>query len=81
MALTAQDRLIRLEERLRYREILSADLAKRADALTLGQIIALRFAPDDELPGLVERTLNAEFARGKDIKMAVKNWRGDHVRV
>ena len=81
MALKAQDRLIRLEERLRYRDVLSPELAKRADALSLGQMIALRFAPDDELPAMIERTLNGEFARGKDIKLAVQNWRGDHVRV
>jgi hypothetical protein len=81
MALKAQDRLIRLEERLRYREMLTPDLARRTDELTLGQVIALRFASDDELADLVERTLNGEFARGKEIKLAVRNWRGDHVRV
>lgn len=80
-ALKAQDRVIRLEERLRYREVLSPELAKRADALRTGQIIALRFAPDDELAGLVERTLNGEFAKTKDIKLAIKNWRGDYLRV
>ena len=80
-ALKAQDRLIRLEERLRYRDVLPADLARRADALTLSQMIALRFAADDELAGLVERTLNGEFVRGRDIKMAIQSWRGDYVRV
>ena len=81
MALKAQDRVIRLEERLRYREVLSAEVAKRADGLTLGQMIALRFASDDELADLIERTLNGEFSRGKEIKLAVRNWRGDYVRV
>ena len=81
-ALKAQDRVIRLEERLRYREVLSADLAARAADLPVGQIIALRFASDDELGGLVERTLNGEFAdRTKDIKLAIKDWRGDYLRV
>jgi hypothetical protein len=80
-ALKAQDRVIRLEERLRYREVLSPELVKRADGLRTGQIISLRFAPDDELAGLVERTLNGEFAKTKEIKMAIKNWRGDHLRV
>ncbi len=80
-ALKAQDRVIRLEERLRYREVLSADLAKRADDLRTGQIIALRFASDNELPDLVERTLKGEFATTKDIKLAIKNWRADHLRV
>ena len=80
-ALKAQDRVIRLEERLRYREVLTPELAKRADGLRTGQIIALRFAPDEELAGLVERTLNGEFAKTKDIKLAIKNWRGDYLRV
>lgn len=81
MALKVQDRIIRLEERLRYREVLPAELAKRAEGLSVEQTIALRFASDAELPSLVERTLNGEFAKPKDIKKAVKNWRGDHLRV
>ncbi len=80
-ALTAQDRGIRLEEKLRYREVLSPELAKRAEALRTGQIIALRFASDAELAGLVERTLNGEFAKNKEIKQAIKDWRGDYLRV
>ncbi len=81
MALTAQDRVIRLEERLRYREVLSAELAGRFDELRTAQIIALRFASDGELGGLVERTLNGEFAKPGDIKKAIKVWRGDYLRV
>ncbi len=81
MALKAQDRVIRLEEKLRYREILSAELAERAKGLHAGQMIALRFASDEELPSLIERTLNGEFAKPKEIKQAIKNWRGDHLRV
>lgn len=80
-SLKAQDRVIRLEERLRYREILSADLAAKAANLPVDQIIALRFASDGELSGLVERTLNGEFAKPKDIKLAIKDWRGDYLRV
>jgi len=81
MALRAQDRLIRLEERLRYRKVLPAELAKRAEGLRLGQIIALRFASDDEIGGLVERSLNGEFEKPRDIKKAIKSWRADHLRV
>ncbi len=81
MALTAQDRVIRLEEKLRYASVLAPDLNARCSALTPGQIIALRFASDEELPALVERTLNGEFAGTKEIKLAVKNWRGDYLRV
>ena len=80
-ALKAQDRTIRLEERLRYRELLSADLAAKASDMRIGQIIALRFASDGELAGLVERTLNGEFATTKEIKLAIKEWRGDYLRV
>lgn len=80
-ALTAQDRVIRLEERLRYREVLSAELAGRFDELRTGQIIALRFASDAELGEMVERTLNGEFAKTGDIKKAIKDWKGDYLRV
>ncbi len=80
-ALKAQDRVIRLEERLRYREVLGQELAAAAGQLRTGQMIALRFASDDELAGLVERTLAGEFANPKQIKQAVRNWRADHLRV
>jgi len=80
-ALRAQDRVIRLEEMLRYREILPQDLFAKTKNLKTGQIIALRFAPDEELPDLIQRTLNGEFEKTKDIKQAIKNWRGDYLRV
>ncbi|PYS98935.1 MAG: hypothetical protein DMF63_12725 [Acidobacteria bacterium] len=80
-ALKAQDRVIRLEERLRYRELLPPDLAGRASDLSFGQIVALRFAHDDELADLLRRTCDGEFAASKDIKLAIKNWRGDYHRV
>lgn len=80
MALTVQNRVIRLEMRLRLRELLSADLAKRIPELTTRQLIALRFASDPELPSLVERTLKGEFASGKAIKAAVKDWQSDYLR-
>jgi hypothetical protein len=79
-ALQVQNRLIRLEEKLRYLQLLSPELAAKAEGLSVGQIIALRFASDAELPEMVERTLRGEFARGKDIKLAIKNWRGDYLR-
>ena len=81
-ALRVQDRVIRLEERLRYHRLLGSELANRAENLPVNQIIALRFASDAELEGLVERTLNGEFGnRTKDIKLAIKEWRGDDLRV
>ncbi len=81
MALKAQDRVIRLEERIRHQQLLSDELLAKATGLDVGQIIALRFASDAELPGLVERTLNGEFAKTSDIKMAIKDWRADYHRV
>ncbi len=80
-ALKAQDRVIRLEERLRFKELLPADLAEKAVSLRTNQLIALRFASDEELPDLVQRTLNGEFQSTKEIKLAIKNWRGDYLRV
>ncbi|HQU86739.1 MAG TPA: DUF6526 family protein [Pyrinomonadaceae bacterium] len=80
-ALKAQDRVIRLEERLRYKEVLPQELYERAKSLRTSQIIALRFASDEELPELIVKTLNGDFEKTKDIKLAVKNWRGDFLRV
>jgi hypothetical protein len=80
-ALRAQDRVIRLEETIRYKEILSAELASRASELSLGQLVALRFAGNEELSDLFKRTCDNEFATTKEIKQAVKNWRGDYHRV
>jgi hypothetical protein len=77
----AQDRVIRLEEKLRYQMVLPAELAAGASQLPAGKIIALRFASDEELPELVRRTLNNEFQNSKEIKQAIKNWRGDYFRV
>jgi len=80
-ALTAKDRVIRLEETLRMERLLPADLKARIAELTPAQFVALRFAPDAELPDLVRRTLANEFATSADIKKAIKNWRGDYLRV
>ena len=80
-ALKAQDRLIRLEERLRYRELLGSDLCTRAAGLRTGQMIALRFASDEELGELLERVLNGELTTSKEIKTAIREWRGDYLRV
>ena len=80
-ALKAQDRVIRLEEQLRYQQVLPSDLASRASELSLGQMVALRFAHNDELADLVRRACDNELATSKEIKLAVKNWRGDYHRV
>lgn len=80
MALRVQDRVIRLEMRLRLREVLPATLVPRIPELTVAQLVALRFASDAELPNLVERTLAGEFARRSDIKKAIRDWQADHLR-
>ena len=79
--LKAQDRIIRLEETIRYQQVLSPDLSRQAGALTPGQIIALRFAGDDELEELVSAVVAGKFGKPKDIKQAIKNWRADTFRV
>jgi Family of unknown function (DUF6526) len=76
-ALQVQDRIIRNEENFRYYRLTGKTLDP---ALTVKQVVALRFAPDEEFPGLVERAA-AENLTSKDIKKAVQNWRGDHHRV
>jgi len=79
-ALCVQDRVIRLEERLRYERILPADLLARVSELSVGQTVALRFASDAELPGLMRKVLDQKLTNGKGIKMLVMDWRADHLR-
>jgi Family of unknown function (DUF6526) len=80
-ALTAQDRLIRLEETLRMQRVLPASAHGDIAKLTRFQYVALRFASDEELPELVRRAAAGEFATPADIKKAVRNWRPDLLRV
>ncbi len=78
--ITVQDRIIRLEMRLRMRDLLPHDLAMRAAGLPVKQLVALRFASDAELEGLVRDVLDGRLADGKSIKQAVKQWQGDYLR-
>jgi hypothetical protein len=78
--LLVQDRVIRLEMRLRLKEILPPALAARINELTVRQIVGLRFASDAELPGLVERCLNGQLANGEAVKKEIKNWQADWLR-
>jgi hypothetical protein len=81
MPLRAQDRIIRLEERTRLERVLPADLRGRIGELTERQLIAIRFAPDAEVPDLARRTLNGELKSSGDIKRAIRDWRPDYFRV
>lgn len=80
-SLRVQDRIIRLEEKVRYQQVLSPALAQQCIALTTGQIIALRFAGDEELEDLAGQVAAGRLVKPKDIKRAIKNWRADTFRV
>lgn len=80
--LKAQDRLIRLEEQLRYQRLLPAALAEQAAATFAPRhYIALRFAGDAELAGLVQKVIANPGLKGKEIKQQITNWRADYFRV
>ncbi len=76
-ALKAQDRAIRAEENFRHFMLTNRSMDSR---LTLTQVIALRFASDEELPALAQKAANEKLP-AKEIKKQIKNWRGDYYRV
>ncbi len=78
--LAVQDRIIRLEERLRI-ERLCPDLRSRVGEFTVGQLVSLRFASDDELPALARRVLDEKIVSRTEIKKSIRNWCPDHLRV
>ncbi|MHB1192993.1 MAG: DUF6526 family protein [Longimicrobiales bacterium] len=80
-AMGVQDRVIRLEERLRMERLLDTDLRARIPEFTTEQLIGLRFASDEELPALARRVLAEGITDRKTIKLAVKSWKADHQRV
>ncbi|MDQ8154929.1 MAG: DUF6526 family protein [Gemmatimonadota bacterium] len=80
MALAVQDRLIRLEMRLKLRELLPASMHADIGKLTVRQMVGLRFASDAELPELVKRVLSGELREQKAIKAAIKDWQADWQR-
>jgi hypothetical protein len=80
MALTVQDRVIRIEEHVRMRALLPADLQPRIGEFTVKQLVALRFAGDDELPALARKVLDEKVQDQKSIKKLVQHWRADFQR-
>jgi hypothetical protein len=78
--LTVQDRVIRLEMRLRLERLLPGELRPRIPELTVAQLISLRFAGDDELPALTRQVLEESLTDRKVIKRRVKNWQSDFLR-
>ena len=80
-ALGAQDRVIRLEERLRMQHLLPDDLKPRINDFTTNQMIALRFASDAELPDLARKVLDENIGERKAIKQLVETWRADYQRL
>jgi hypothetical protein len=79
-ALAVQDRVIRLEMRLRLAEILPAELRPRISEFTAGQMVSLRFASDAELPALARKVLDDKLDDRKAIKQLIKDWQGDYLR-
>lgn len=78
--LTVQDRVIRLEMRLRMQQLLPADLRPRTGEFSVNQLVALRFASDEELPALARKVLDEKIEERKAIKKLVKNWQPDFLR-
>ncbi|WP_296144744.1 DUF6526 family protein [uncultured Flavobacterium sp.] len=79
-ALTLQDRIVRLELRYRYFTLTNERLELLEKNLSESQLFALRFAPDEELPNLVDKAI-AENLSATVIKKSIKNWLADNQRV
>lgn len=79
-ALTVQNRVIRLEMRLRLQQLLPADLQPRIGEFRPGQLIALRFASDAELPQLARKVLDENLSDQKTIKQLIRDWQADYLR-
>jgi hypothetical protein len=80
MAMRVQDRVIRIEERIRFERLLPADLHARIGEFTIDQLVALRFASNVELPDLARRVLEEKVNDRNVIKQMIKTWRPDLAR-
>ena len=78
---SVQDRVIRLEERLRLERLLPDELKRRTDEFSVRQLVGLRFASDEELPGLAKKVLDGNIEKADDIKRQIKTWRPDFQRI
>jgi len=78
--LRVQDRLIRLEMRLRMQQLLPSDLRDQIDRIGVKQLVALRFASDAELADLTRQVLSGSLATQNDIKAKIRDWQGDFLR-
>jgi hypothetical protein len=78
--LTVQDRVIRLEMRMRLERLLPVDLRSRIPEFTVAQLISLRFAGDEELAALARQVLDEKLNDRKSIKRRIKNWQADILR-
>jgi hypothetical protein len=79
-AVAVQDRVIRLEMRLRLAGVLPPDLCSRIPEFTVAQLVSLRFACDAELPALARKVLDEKLDDRKAIKKLIKNWQADYLR-
>jgi hypothetical protein len=80
MAMKVQDRVIRIEERIRFERLLPADMHPRIGEFSIDQLVALRFASNAELPELARRVLEEKVNNRKAIKQMIKTWRPDSAR-
>jgi hypothetical protein len=79
-ALSVQDRVIRLEMRLRMMQLLPQELRPRIPEFNVDQLVSLRFAGDAELPGLCRKVLDEKLTDRKTIKKLIQNWQADNLR-
>ncbi len=81
MVARVQDRVIRIEERMRLGRLLPEELRGRIDEIRPSHLVAMRFASDEELPELAQRCLKGELTKAEQIKKEIRTWRPDHLRM